>query len=75
MAIEAIIRQLLRGIRPEPGARSSISALELADYDALFRGRRIFTGFRRDEAGEFCCLACRGFELPFVWAVLGGPLH
>jgi hypothetical protein len=51
MAIEAIIRQLLRGIRPESGARSSINALELADYDALFRGRQIFTGFRRDEAG------------------------
>jgi len=51
MAIEAIIRRLLRGIRPEAGARSSIRALELADYDALFRGRQIFTGFRRDEAG------------------------
>ena len=42
---------MLRGIRPEAGARSSIRALELADYDALFRGRQIFTGFRRDEAG------------------------
>ena len=49
MAIEAIIRKLLAGVRPSPGARSSVRALELADYEALFRGRAIFSGFRNDD--------------------------
>jgi saccharopine dehydrogenase-like NADP-dependent oxidoreductase len=49
MAVEAIVRKMLAGIRPEPGARSGISALELEDYNLLFRGRRIYTGFRAPE--------------------------
>jgi hypothetical protein len=49
MAIEAVVRRLLAGKRPEPGARAGTRALELPDYDALFRGRTIFTGFRSDE--------------------------
>lgn len=46
MAIEAIVRKWLAGKRPAPGARSSIGALDLADYDALFANRDIHTGFR-----------------------------
>ncbi len=46
MAIEGVIRGLLAGVRPAAGARSGVRALELRDYDALFRGRAIFTGFR-----------------------------
>ena len=46
MAIEAVVRQLLRGRRPLPGCRPGTHALDLADYDALFRSRTIFTGFR-----------------------------
>lgn len=49
MAIEAIVRKLLVGVRPDPGARSAVRALELSDYDLLFAGRRIHTGFRKDE--------------------------
>ena len=49
MAIEGIIRKLLVGFRPLAGARSGVRALELRDYDALFQGRQIFTGFRSDE--------------------------
>lgn len=49
MAIEAIIRHLLAGNRPTAGARSGSHALGLADYDQLFRGRMIFTGFRHDD--------------------------
>jgi hypothetical protein len=52
MAIEAIIRKLLSGIRPEAGARSAVQAIDLADYDALFRGRTIYTGFRREEEAD-----------------------
>ncbi|MEQ1943049.1 DUF4166 domain-containing protein [Mesorhizobium sp. VNQ89] len=46
MAAEGVIRKMLSGERPAPGARSAVRALELADYDALFRRRTIFTGFR-----------------------------
>jgi hypothetical protein len=46
MAIEAIIRKLLNGIRPHAGARPATRALDLADYDELFAGRSIYAGFR-----------------------------
>jgi hypothetical protein len=46
MAIEAIIRKLLAGELPESGARPGTHALELSDYDALFRGRSIYSDFR-----------------------------
>jgi hypothetical protein len=49
MAVEAVVRKQLAGIRPEVGARSAVRALELADYDALFQGRSIYTGFREPE--------------------------
>jgi len=49
MAIEAVIRKLMAGVRPSPGARPGTHALELGDYDAQFRGRTIFTGFRGEE--------------------------
>lgn len=49
MAIEGIVRTLLRGGRPAAGARSSVDALTLADYDALFEGRSIHTGFRSEQ--------------------------
>ena len=46
MAIEAIVRKCLAGERPSNGARPATRALELADYEALFAGRAIHTGFR-----------------------------
>src|SRR3546814_5103984 len=49
MAIEAIVRKSLAGDRPPVGARSSVDALALADYDALFAGRSLHSGFRRVE--------------------------
>lgn len=60
MAIEAIVRKLRNGTRPEPGARSSIDALALADFEALFAPRSIHTGFRADEP-----------EVPFYRRILG----
>ncbi len=56
MAIEAIIRKALAGQMPPPGARSAIADLELADYDALFARRTIFTGFRDDAPRTGACL-------------------
>ncbi len=60
MAIEAVIRKLLAGVRPVAGARPGTHALELSDYDALFRERTIFTGFRGDE-----------FDSPLYRKILG----
>ncbi|HEX4409903.1 MAG TPA: DUF4166 domain-containing protein [Xanthobacteraceae bacterium] len=48
MAVEALIRNMLRGHPPAPGARSSVHDLELEDYDRLFSRRAIVTGFRDD---------------------------
>ena len=52
MAVEGIVRKLLTGERPEPGARAAIGALSLADYEALFAGRAITTGFREHAADQ-----------------------
>lgn len=49
MTIEAIIRKFTLGQQPDAGARSGANALELGDYDNLFDGRKIYTGFRRGE--------------------------
>jgi hypothetical protein len=46
MAVEAIIHHTLSGRGPSAGARAAIDALTLADYDALFAQRTIFTGRR-----------------------------
>jgi len=48
MAAEAVIRKVLAGQSPQPGARAATGALELADYDALFARRRIRHGIRQD---------------------------
>lgn len=53
MAVEGIVRKLLAGERPASGARAATQALTLADYDALFAGRTIHTGFRgADDLGQ-----------------------
>ncbi|HEY4167785.1 MAG TPA: saccharopine dehydrogenase NADP-binding domain-containing protein [Reyranella sp.] len=46
MAVEGIVRRLLDGQRPDPGARAAVRELELEDYDRLFARRMIHTGFR-----------------------------
>jgi hypothetical protein len=48
MAIEAIIRKFLQGEAPALGARPATRALDLADYNQLFAGRTIWTGFRNE---------------------------
>ncbi|MGB7654629.1 MAG: DUF4166 domain-containing protein [Novosphingobium sp.] len=52
MAIEALVRKMLAGAPPEPGARPATHSLELADYDRLFAGRTIYTWFRDDGPGQ-----------------------
>jgi|HubBroStandDraft_1064217.scaffolds.fasta_scaffold03079_8 hypothetical protein len=46
MAVEAVIRKALAGDPPPPGARTAISDVDLADYEALFARRTIYTGIR-----------------------------
>ena len=48
MAVEAVIRALLEGRAPRPGARAAMRDVELADYEPLFARRRIYTGTRND---------------------------
>jgi hypothetical protein len=46
MAVEAIVRKLLEGHAPPPGARPATRELELEDYERLFARRTIYTGVR-----------------------------
>jgi hypothetical protein len=50
MGAEAIIRHRLDGRRAPPGARAAVRELELADYEALFARRQIFSGVREQMA-------------------------
>lgn len=50
MAVEAIVHRILRGEPPAPGARPAVREVELADYDALFARRAIYTGVREDSS-------------------------
>lgn len=47
MAVEAVVRRVLAGHPPSPGARTAIHDVELADYEALFAARTIFTATRQ----------------------------
>ncbi len=71
MAIEALIRRMVRGERPAPGARSAVRALELEDYAALFARRAIVFGFREDEEGGPPYRACLGS----AFAALPAPVR
>ncbi|MEI9405244.1 DUF4166 domain-containing protein [Mesorhizobium argentiipisi] len=48
MAVAAIIRKALDGRMPGPGARAAVRDVELEDYETLFAGKTIHTGFRDD---------------------------
>jgi hypothetical protein len=54
MAAEAIIRNILAGRAPAPGARPATGDLELADYDAMFVRKRITTGTRQAPRPALC---------------------
>jgi hypothetical protein len=46
MALEAIILRSLAGKNPPVGARPATQEIEVADYESLFKNRRIYTGQR-----------------------------
>jgi hypothetical protein len=50
MAVQALILHCLAGKKPPPGARPATRELEVADYDAIFKSRTIYTGQRESNA-------------------------
>jgi hypothetical protein len=50
MAVAAIIRKMLAGAVPIPGARAATCELELEDYAPFFAARKIATGVRDESA-------------------------
>ncbi len=50
MAIQAIILHMLSGKKPSAGARAATQELEVADYEAIFKSRAIYTGQRESRA-------------------------
>lgn len=52
MAVAALVHRVLDGRPPHPGARAAVRDLELADYEALFRPRTIWTGVRHMPLAE-----------------------
>ena len=56
MAVQGIVRRVLDGRPPAPGARAAVHDLELDDYEKLFAGRPLFTGIREDTAEAGQCL-------------------
>ncbi|MBY5624882.1 SDR family oxidoreductase [Rhizobium leguminosarum] len=48
IGVEALVRRLLTGIRPENGARPAAGELRLADFEAAFRRFSITSGIRME---------------------------
>ncbi len=46
MAVALVVRKMQQGLSPAPGARAGIGALTLKDYESVFAGRTILTGWR-----------------------------
>jgi hypothetical protein len=49
MAVDALVRRILKGRMPPPGARAAVRELELDDYEGLFASRTIHVGTRKAE--------------------------
>ncbi|WP_163875646.1 SDR family oxidoreductase [Rhizobium laguerreae] len=48
IAVDALVRRLLTGMRPENGARPAAGELQLADFEAAFRRFQITSGIRME---------------------------
>ena len=64
MAVEALVRRMIEGQFPAPGARPATTVLELADYERLFAGRTIYTGMRHESSAT-----------PLYRSLLGSAWH
>jgi hypothetical protein len=59
MAAEIVVRRLLDGRAPPPGARTAVNEIELVEYERAFARRAIFCGRRSDEERSEEPLYCR----------------
>jgi hypothetical protein len=73
MAVQALILHCLAGKKPHAGARPATQELEVADYEAIFKSRTIYTGQRKSRAdAEPAPLYKR--ILGEAWGALPAPL-
>lgn len=75
MAVEAIVRGMLEGRRPEPGARAAAGELTLADYECMFTPRRIRTGRREHARPDAPPVPLYRALLGEAWAELPAPVR
>jgi Domain of unknown function (DUF4166)/Saccharopine dehydrogenase NADP binding domain len=73
MAVEAIVRQVLAGDAPTPGARTALHDVELADYEVLFAQRTIYTATRQRVPAAEQPLYCK--LLGDAWRQLPEPIQ
>ncbi|MEB3045870.1 SDR family oxidoreductase [Rhizobium mulingense] len=66
IGVEALVRRLLEGIRPESGARPAAGELSLADFEVAFRRFKITSGIRLDYEEE---------PLPLYRRILGSAFE
>jgi Domain of unknown function (DUF4166)/Saccharopine dehydrogenase NADP binding domain len=59
MAVEALVRNALKGRVPSAGARAAVKELELGDYEKLFAERTIYTGVWADRPSNTTPLYAR----------------
>ncbi|WP_049735340.1 SDR family oxidoreductase [Rhizobium ecuadorense] len=64
--VAALVRRLLKGVRPENGARPAAGELQLADFEAEFQRFSIATGIRAESEGA---------GLPLYHRVLGSAFE
>lgn len=72
MAVQAIILHMLGDKKPSTGARAATRELEVADYEAIFKSRAIYTGERESKADANPPLYKR--LLDSAWEALPTPL-
>ncbi len=74
LALEALVRRTLDGKTPAAGARPAAQDLELADYEALFKRRTIFTGLREAALDDTSTSIFKTL-LGNAWADLPAPIR
>lgn len=75
MAAAVLIRKLLAGTPPQPGARPALEDVTLADYEAAFAGRDITAGVREDDVEEDASLPLYRRVLGSAWDALPEPVR
>jgi hypothetical protein len=73
MAVQAIVLHCLAGKKPAPGARAATRELEVADYEAIFKNRTIYTGQRESKSDAGSAPLYKRI-LGEAWETLPAPL-